>query len=143
MQRDDVDFVVCLGDYIYAEAYHSMAGGTAVRDDGIGEPNPQETSYVREALTLDDYRAKYALYRSDPALRKLHARFPMISIWDDHEVQDNYAGGDPAGGLPPSKRYSAARTGGRVQGALRVDAVLRPGLQAGSTAPSATAATST
>jgi alkaline phosphatase D len=109
MRKDDVDFVVCLGDYIYAEAYHSKAGGTAVRDDRVGQPNPQESGFVREALTVDDYRAKYALYRSDPALRKMHARFPMISIWDDHEVQDNYAGGDPDGGLPPSKRYSAAR----------------------------------
>jgi alkaline phosphatase D len=109
MRRDDVDFVVCLGDYIYAEAYHSKAGGTAVRDDGIGQPNPQETDFVREALTLEDYRAKYALYRSDSALRKLHARFPMITVWDDHEVQDNYAGNEPTGGLPPSKRYSAAR----------------------------------
>src|ERR687896_2281847 len=36
MRRDDVDFVVCLGDYVYAEAYHSRAGGTGVRDDRIG-----------------------------------------------------------------------------------------------------------
>jgi alkaline phosphatase D len=109
MRRDDVDFVVCLGDYIYAEAYHSVARGTGVRDDRIGEPNPQHTNYVREALTLADYRDKYALYRSDKVLRSLHARFPMIAIWDDHEVQDNYAGGDPDGGLDPSLRYSAAR----------------------------------
>jgi alkaline phosphatase D len=110
MRRDDVDFVVCLGDYIYGEAYHSVAGGTGVRDDNVGDVNPAHTdSYVREALTLDDYRAKYALYRSDPALRKLHARFPMVAVWDDHEVQDNYAGGEPDGGLDPSLRYSVNR----------------------------------
>jgi alkaline phosphatase D len=109
MRRDDIDFVVCLGDYIYGEAYHSKAGGTAVRDDTIGDANPQHTNYVREALTLSDYRAKYKLYRSDKTLRDLHSRFPMISIWDDHEVQDNYAGGEPDGGLDPSLRYSAAR----------------------------------
>jgi alkaline phosphatase D len=109
MARDDVDFVVCLGDYVYGEAYHSVAGGTGVRDDAIGEPNPQNPDIASEALTLADYRAKYALYRSDKALRDLHARFPMVAIWDDHEVQDNYAGGAPGGGLDASKRWSSAR----------------------------------
>jgi alkaline phosphatase D len=109
MRREDVDFVVCLGDYIYGEAYHSVAGGTGVRDDPIGDVNPQHDNYVREALTLADYRAKYALYRSDKTLRALHAKFPMVAIWDDHEVQDNYAGGEPDGGLDPSLRYSQAR----------------------------------
>ena len=33
---EDLDFVVCLGDYIYAESYHSRKGGTGVRDDKIG-----------------------------------------------------------------------------------------------------------
>ena len=93
MAREDVDFVVCLGDYIYAETYHSRKGGTGVRDDKIGKANPRQPAIVREAVTLDDYRAKYALYRSDKALRELHAKFPMVTIWDDHEVQDNYAGG--------------------------------------------------
>jgi alkaline phosphatase D len=109
MAREDVDFVVCLGDYIYAESYHSVAGGTAVRDDPIGEPNPLNPGIASEALTLADYRAKYALYRSDKALRELHARFPLVAIWDDHEVQDNYAGAAPGGGLDPSKRWSSAR----------------------------------
>ncbi|MFL5899930.1 MAG: alkaline phosphatase D family protein [Solirubrobacterales bacterium] len=108
MRREDVDFVVCLGDYIYAEAYHTRAGGTGVRDDSIGRPNSQ-TGYAHESLTLDDYRAKYALYRSDRTLRKLHARVPMITIWDDHEVQNNYAGGERDGGLDPAYRFSQAR----------------------------------
>jgi alkaline phosphatase D len=109
MARDDVDFVVCLGDYVYGEAYHSVSGGTGVRNDRIGEPNPSNPDIVSEALTLADYRAKYALYRSDKALRDLHATFPLVAIWDDHEVQDNYAGGAPGGGLDESKRWSAAR----------------------------------
>jgi alkaline phosphatase D len=109
MRRDDVDFVVCLGDYIYGEAYHSVAGGTGVRDDTVGEPNPQNPDIASEAISLADYREKYALYRSDKALRELHARYPMVAVWDDHEVQDNYAGTAPGGGLDPSKRWSAAR----------------------------------
>ena len=109
MARDDLDFVVCLGDYMYSEAYHSVAGGTGVRDDTIGEPNPSNPDIASEALTLADYRAKYALYRSDKALRDLHAKFPMVAIWDDHEVQDNYAGAAPGGGLDAGKRWSTGR----------------------------------
>ncbi len=92
LAREDVDFVVNLGDYIYAEAYHnagSQSGG--VRTDPIGL-----------ATTLADYRAKYALYRTDRNLRRVHAKFPIISIRDDHEVIDNYAGGAPGNGeVPP------------------------------------------
>jgi alkaline phosphatase D len=106
---EDLDFVVCLGDYIYAETYHSKAGTkTAVRDDRIGRTSRSE-SHLREAITLDDYRAKYSLYRSDPALRAVHQRFPMVYVPDDHEVVDNYAGAEPDAGLAPEKQYSAQR----------------------------------
>ncbi|MDQ3643938.1 MAG: alkaline phosphatase D family protein [Actinomycetota bacterium] len=99
LAREDVDFVINLGDYIYAEAYHtagSKSGG--VRTDRIGL-----------ARSLQDYRDKYRLYRSDSNLRRMHAEFPMISIWDDHEVQDNYAGGAPGGGLPGDAGYTERR----------------------------------
>jgi alkaline phosphatase D len=104
MAEEDLDFVLCLGDYIYAET--EERGATAVRADRIGSTGP---TGQRAATTLDDYRAKYRLYRSDPSLRRLHARFPTVMLWDDHEVQDNYAGGVPDGGLPPQLRYSVAR----------------------------------
>ncbi|MET0768908.1 MAG: alkaline phosphatase D family protein [Solirubrobacteraceae bacterium] len=107
MAREDIDFSVCLGDYIYAESYHTVAGGTGVRDDDIGATTYDDHPHV--ATTLGDYRDKYALYRSDKALRKLHQRAPMVVIWDDHEVQNNYAGGDPGGGLPADELYSATR----------------------------------
>jgi hypothetical protein len=45
-----------------------------------------------ELLTVDDYRNRYAQYRSDPALRAVHAAFPFLMVWDDHEVDNNYAG---------------------------------------------------
>jgi alkaline phosphatase D len=105
----DYDFVICLGDYIYAEAYHSKADGTAVRDDKIGKANPLNPDIVREATSYQDYLDKYALYRSDPALRKVHQNFPMVMLWDDHEVQDNYAGQPADGGLPPGKHFTAKR----------------------------------
>ena len=109
MRRDDIDFVVCLGDYTYSETYHGRETGTSVREDRIGSEAPDNPAIVREALTIGDYRRKYALYRSDASLRALHARFPMIATWDDHEVQDNYAGEAPGGGLDASKRYSNRR----------------------------------
>jgi alkaline phosphatase D len=109
LAREDLDFVICLGDYIYAETYHDVASGRAVRDDGIGKPNPHYDWILAEAGTLPEYRAKYALYRSDPALRRMHAMHPMVAIWDDHEVQNNYANGEPDGGLTLRADFSRAR----------------------------------
>ncbi len=109
MAKGDYDFVVCLGDYIYAESYHSVNGTkTAVRDDKIGKSGPNP-SIVREALTLQNYRDKYSLYRSDKSLQAVHAKFPMVMLWDDHEVVDNYAGKEADGGLAAVKRYSSKR----------------------------------
>ncbi len=100
LAEEDIDFVVNLGDYIYAEAYYQPGDAFAgVRVDPVGY-----------AETLEQYRAKYKLYRTEAALRRVHAKFPMISIWDDHEVQDNYVGGaGPTGGLPPELRYTQQR----------------------------------
>jgi alkaline phosphatase D len=110
MADGDYDFVVCLGDYIYDESYHSVAGGTGVRDDLIGKGEPGYTSAIRAGQTLADYRSKYALYRSDASLRKVHQNFPMVVLWDDHEVQDNYAGGAGAdGGLPAVQQFARKR----------------------------------
>jgi alkaline phosphatase D len=108
LAKEDLDFVVCLGDYIYDETYHTVADKTGVREDRIGR-SLGRPDVVREAITLDDYRAKYALYRSDAALRKVHARFPTVMLWDDHEVTDNYAGGAPGGGLPLARKLTAQR----------------------------------
>ena len=109
LAHDDLDFVVCLGDYIYAETYHDVAGGRAVRDDPVGTPNPHYDWILREAGTLPEYRQKYELYRSDAALRRMHASFPMVVTWDDHEVQNNYANGAADGGLTLRSDFSRAR----------------------------------
>jgi alkaline phosphatase D len=109
LAREDLDFVICLGDYVYAETYRTVADGTAVRDDTIGKPNPHYDWILREAGTLSDYRAKYALYRSDAALRRMHAAIPVVATWDDHELQNNYANGAPDGGLTLRSDFSRAR----------------------------------
>jgi alkaline phosphatase D len=74
---EDLEFVVHLGDYIYE-------GGVEVR-----AVRPHSGPEVK---TLEDYRNRYALYKTDPLLQAAHAAFPWIVIWDDHEVIDNYSG---------------------------------------------------
>src|SRR6185295_14293758 len=44
-----------------------------------------------EAYSLSDYRVRYALYKSDPDLAAAHAAYPWIVMWDDHEVENDYA----------------------------------------------------
>ena len=69
----EVDLVLHLGDYIY-------------ETKGKGE-HPHEPDHV--CVTLDDYDRRYAQMRRDPAVLALHARHPMVTIWDDHDVADN------------------------------------------------------
>lgn len=75
MSRDDLAFVVFLGDYIY-----ELPLGQ-VRSHGLPP-----------AVTLDDFRRHYAAHHADPQLQAAHAAAPWIMTWDDHEVEDNYAG---------------------------------------------------
>ncbi|MEI6484950.1 MAG: alkaline phosphatase D family protein [Sphingomonadales bacterium] len=83
--RDDIDAVIHLGDYIYEYMTGVYPPVTAPGRDVLP---------VDELLMVDDYRQRYASYRSDPALQALHARFPMIAIWDDHEfANDAWKGG--------------------------------------------------
>ncbi len=87
--EDDLDLVVCLGDYVYEQIFYP---GPADRMDTTGKDGD---GYV---LTLAEYRDKYRLYKADPDLQALHAAHPFVAIWDDHEVEDNYNGDriDPA-----------------------------------------------
>jgi phosphodiesterase/alkaline phosphatase D-like protein len=81
----DCDLIVCGGDYIYDRIY-SDSGYGGVREDKAGE-GPDSV-----ATTINHYRAKYRLYRTDPDLKELHRLVPLVSQWDDHEVTDNYVG---------------------------------------------------
>ncbi len=82
---DAPDLVAFLGDYIYESSW----GKEHVRKHGAGEPT-----------TLADYRARYALYKSDPDLQAAHAACPWIATWDDHEVDNDYADDRPEDGMP-------------------------------------------
>jgi alkaline phosphatase D len=80
----DLDLVVCLGDYVYEERNREQP--IPERQDRIGANGDGEIQ------TLDEFRAKYALYQSDPDLQAMHAAHPFAAIWDDHEVENDYAG---------------------------------------------------
>jgi alkaline phosphatase D len=83
LAEEDVDLVVFLGDYIYE-------GGVS---EAAVRPHTSEA-----CTTLDMYRARYALYKSDLNLQTAHTSAPWFAVWDDHEVQNNDTGGtaDPA-----------------------------------------------
>jgi len=76
MAEADHDLVFHLGDYIYET---KSQGEGAIRPHG----GP-------EIMSLDDYRIRHALYRSDPLLQAAHAACPWMVTWDDHEVDNNY-----------------------------------------------------
>ncbi|OGA21052.1 MAG: hypothetical protein A3I02_13850 [Betaproteobacteria bacterium RIFCSPLOWO2_02_FULL_67_26] len=76
MAREDLDLVIHLGDYIYESSW----GRNHVRKHDAGEP-----------ITLEEYRNRYALYKSDADLQAAHAAFPWLVTWDDHEVRNDYA----------------------------------------------------
>jgi alkaline phosphatase D len=81
---DDVDVVVCLGDYIYEKNFYD-----GPRKDTLG------ANHDGEVETLDEYRAKYRMYKADPDLQAMHHAHSFVPIWDDHEVEDNYTADKP------------------------------------------------
>lgn len=81
MVAQDPDVVVFVGDYIY----ESAPSATAVRrHEGTGEP-----------YSLVQYRNRYAQYRTDPDLAAMHASAPWVVTFDDHEVDNDWAGEIP------------------------------------------------
>ncbi|ARP82670.1 metallophosphatase [Bordetella genomosp. 8] len=91
MLNEDLDFVVHLGDYIYETLpAHVLTGQTEKAHTALALPNGTKMDDGSVyATTTDDYRTLYKSYRADPRLQALHARFPVIAIWDDHEFSDD------------------------------------------------------
>ena len=84
LAAEDLDVVVCLGDYIYEQPFYEGPRTDTTGANGDGE-----------VQTLEEYRAKYALYHSDTRLLDVRRNHPVIAIWDDHEVEDNWARDQP------------------------------------------------
>lgn len=78
--RDDLDAVLHLGDYIY--------------EGGGSDDRPRRFEPTHEIITLADYRQRHGQHKADPDLQRLHGRYPFIVTWDDHEIaNDNWSGG--------------------------------------------------
>ena len=82
-QRKDIDAVVHLGDYIYEYGARKW-GPKRTRKSMIRSHVPDHT-----CRTLQDYRTRYAQYRTDAQLQECHRLHPFITIWDDHEIANN------------------------------------------------------
>lgn len=97
----ELDFFVHLGDYIYettGDPTFQQTSGRATRftdEAGAIVFNEGADNQYFAARSLSNYRELYRIYRSDPALRKIHETVPMVCTWDDHEFSDD-AHGDVA-----------------------------------------------
>ena len=86
--KSEAQYAIHLGDYIYE--YGSDPG----KFGNSSIPGGRIASPANDIVTLNDYRTRHALYKSDLNLQALHAKMPWITVWDDHEIANNaYVGG--------------------------------------------------
>jgi alkaline phosphatase D len=86
--RDDLDLWFHVGDYLYEY------GIAAYKDNDRVAGRVLMPAHDHEMISLVDYRLRFACYRADPDLQKLHQLAPMIALWDDHEItNDSWEGG--------------------------------------------------
>lgn len=81
LAEDQPDLILHLGDY----QYEHRKGSYVLPDGNIRHHDGPETE------TLANYRQRYAQYRSDLDLQAAHAVAPWLVVWDDHEVDNNWA----------------------------------------------------
>lgn len=85
LAEDEPELILHLGDYMYEYAAntHVLPGGNVRHHEGP------------ETVTLANYRQRYAQYKTDPDLQAAHAVAPWLVVFDDHEVDNNWAGDVP------------------------------------------------
>ena len=81
-RQENIDAVIHLGDYFYEYGADGMEVTEVGKKGRLHEPR-------HEVISLEDYRIRHAQYRTDPALQAMSAKFPMITIWDDHESSND------------------------------------------------------
>ncbi len=79
---NDADLAVHLGDYIYEYGPGTYPTSGQAHPERMVQPSS-------EIVALTDYRLRYATYRADPDLQRLHQVLPMIAVWDDHETAND------------------------------------------------------
>lgn len=82
LNEGNIDAVLHLGDYIYEYGRGEYASEAAASMGREVEP-------AGECISLQDYRQRYAQYRRDADLQALHAAYPWIVVWDDHEIAND------------------------------------------------------
>jgi alkaline phosphatase D len=105
----DIDLVVCLGDYVYDTGYA----------DKVYVPGREDP--IQRAVTLEEFRSKYRLYRADPDLQAMHARFPVVHVFDNHDGLDGPGDPQAAGALAAFAEHLPVRfpEPGRIHRRLR------------------------
>ncbi|MFB9382602.1 alkaline phosphatase D family protein [Pseudonocardia petroleophila] len=105
LAEEEPDLVLHLGDYLYEY----------VADDYVTQPDNVRDHVGPETTTLAGYRQRHAQYKTDADLRAAHAVAPWLVVFDDHEVENNWADDvrelplDPAGGDFADRRAAAFR----------------------------------
>ncbi len=89
---EDLDAVFHYGDYIYEGAAGRHAADIPVIRRHVG-PEP---------MVVEDYRLRYALYKMDPDLQAAHASAAFLMTYDDHEIDNNWAGAQDQDGTDPA-----------------------------------------
>jgi alkaline phosphatase D len=90
LAQEELDFIVHVGDYIYETVGAAFQSGAAEpAHAALAFPDGTAIGDAVYATTIADYRYLYRSYRSDARLRTLHAQWPLIAIWDDHEFSDD------------------------------------------------------
>ncbi|MEV0383915.1 alkaline phosphatase D family protein [Nonomuraea sp. NPDC050643] len=97
LAEQEPDLVVFLGDYLYEygpSGYTALAGRVRTHTPG-------------KCQTLADYRLRHAQYKSDHDLQAAHAVAPWLVAFDDHEIENNWAGPVSSTGAPGFARRRA------------------------------------
>ncbi len=106
--RSDAQFAIHLGDYIYEYPANGYASAGAAALGRTSVP-------ANELFTLEDYRRRHAQYKSDADSKTLHARMPLIAVWDDHEIANDAFNGGAENHDPATEGSWAARREAALQ----------------------------
>jgi len=93
---EDLDFIFCYGDYIYE------GRGNRVFNSATGPQENLRQHIGGETYTVTDYRQRYAQYKMDADLQASHASAAWFTVWDDHEIDNNWVGDLDQDGTDPA-----------------------------------------
>jgi alkaline phosphatase D len=81
LARERFDVVLHLGDYFYEYPKQTYVSPDGNVRDALGP----------ETTDLRTYRLRHAQYKTDHDLQAAHASAPWLTVFDDHEVDNNWA----------------------------------------------------